>query len=164
MPYCRRQSFQHRSIQFAIAAVTMALAITWAMEGAPGWTADGASVAQGGRLYENWFLEIRGRPPPEINPKNKDARPSMHSAGNSWLCVTCHGWDYTGRAEQETGALGGEAGTDPISLAAILADEDHTYMSDSGLPGDQAGSHGLDRNPWYKLAPKSPAPPMDTTT
>ncbi|MHA1165645.1 MAG: hypothetical protein ACTSP0_08720, partial [Alphaproteobacteria bacterium] len=105
----------------------MALTITWAMGGVPGWTADGASVARGGRLYDNMFLETKDRPPSSIHPKYKTVRPSMHSAEHSWRCAACHGWDYKGRTEQKTGPLNGKAGTDPASLAAILADENHGH-------------------------------------
>ena len=105
----------------------MAASIIWAAGSLPVWAADGASVARGGRLFDNWFLETKDHPPPQSHPNYKNARPSMNGTGTSWRCAACHGWDYKGRAEQETGALSGKEGTDPASLAAILADKNHLY-------------------------------------
>ena len=121
--YRHNPNFRQRGIRFVVATVAMALSITWAMGYLPGWTTDGASVARGGRLFDNWFLETKDRPPSEIHPKYKHARPSMDGAETSWRCEACHGWDYKGRAEQKTGALSGKAGIDPVSLASILGDE-----------------------------------------
>lgn len=117
---CRRSFLHRRGNQFAVALV---LSITWAMS----WAVDGASVARGGRLFDNWILENKDRPPSDNHPEYRAASPSIHTIENSWRCVTCHGWDYKGRVEQKTGALSGEKGNDPTSLASILEDENHRY-------------------------------------
>ncbi len=120
----RHPDFRQPGIGITVAILAMAFSITWAV---PGWADNGASVARGGRLFDSWFLEGKDQPPSEVHPKYKNVRPSMNGSGISWRCASCHGWSYQGRAEQETGALSGEAGTDAAALAIILQDENHRY-------------------------------------
>lgn len=123
-----RPSFpQHKGIRFVVVTVVMALYIALAMSYSPSWAADGASIARGGRLFDNWFLENKDRPPTEIHPKYNIYRSSMHNVETSWRCVSCHGWDYRGRTEQGTGVLRGTNGSDPSKLKSILKDENHLY-------------------------------------
>lgn len=125
--YRRRSFFQHQSIQFSIVTVAMVLFITLAMSSTPVWAADGASIARGGRLFDNWILENRDRPPTEIQPKYKINQPSMHNIETSWRCVSCHGWDYKGSTEQGTGILSDAGGSSPSTVASILRDKNHRY-------------------------------------
>ncbi len=125
--YHRRSFFQHQGIRFVVVTVAIALAITLDMGCAPVLAADGASIARGGRLFDNWILENKDRPPSAIHPKFKIYWPSMHNVETSWRCVSCHGWDYKGRTEQGTGVLRDTEGSDPGTLASILRDENHRY-------------------------------------
>ena len=52
-------------------------------------------VSLGGRLYDNHWLEIGAAPPDIRNP----LYPADINAvdANTWRCVACHGWDYSGR-------------------------------------------------------------------
>ena len=125
--YYRRSFSHHQGIRFVVVSVALALAITLDMGCAQVWAADAASIARGGRLFDNWILENKDRPPPEIHPKFKIYRPSMHNVETSWRCVSCHGWDYKGRTEQGTGILRDTEGSDPSTLASILRDVNHRY-------------------------------------
>lgn len=85
---------------------------------------DSASVVRGGRLYDNWSLESKGRAPNHPNPafKSKQARITR---ADSWRCVACHGWDYKGVAGIK--GIGGRKKTDPLAIAALLMDANHRY-------------------------------------
>ena len=85
--FSRRPFFQRRGIRFAVVTIAMVVTITGAISGPPGWATDGASVARGGRLYDNLFLETKDRPPSTIHPNYKTARLSMHSTVNSWRAL-----------------------------------------------------------------------------
>jgi hypothetical protein len=73
----------------------------WAMSSTVGWAADRASVSRGGRLFDNWILETKDRPPLAINPDYLYDQKLVDSAEVSWRCVACHGWDYKGVDEQK---------------------------------------------------------------
>ena len=85
---------------------------------------DPASVARGGRLYDNWSLESKGRAPNHVNPVLK-INSARLAAPDTWRCVTCHGWDYKG----SHGIIGisGRQKADPASMAALLKDANHGY-------------------------------------
>ncbi|MDP1530693.1 cytochrome c [Rhodoferax sp.] len=85
---------------------------------------DSASVVRGGRLYDNWSLEAKGRAPNHPNPAFKSKQAPIAPA-DSWRCVTCHGWDYQG-AEGIKGISSREK-TDPLVIAALLKDANHGY-------------------------------------
>jgi mono/diheme cytochrome c family protein len=125
--YHRRSLSQHRAKRFVVVAVAMVFSITFNMILAPVWSADSASIARGGRLFDNWILENKDRPPSEIHPKFKIYRTSMHNIETSWRCVSCHGWDYQGRAEQGTGVIRDTKGSEASELASILSDGNHRY-------------------------------------
>jgi mono/diheme cytochrome c family protein len=113
----------------------MALSITLNMGFEPVLAADGASIARGGRLFDNWFLENRERPPPGIHPKYKIYRSSMHNVETSWRCVSCHGWDYKGldgvygKGPHRTGIKGirALASSEPREVIELLMDTNHRY-------------------------------------
>jgi len=126
IPYCRHQLFIKRSMRLSATLLAVSL---YCLSATGAWAVDSASVARGGRLFDNWVLETRDRPPSEIHPKYISSQLSMHIAEASWRCASCHGWDYKGRAEQSTNALTGKASITPVSLRAILNDENHGYGS-----------------------------------
>jgi mono/diheme cytochrome c family protein len=112
---------------FSDAKVMMAVFSVLAMACEPGWAVDGASIARGGRLFDNWYLETKDRPPSKIHPKFNSAQSLMHEEETSWRCMACHGWDYKGQDSQGTGPLSGKVGADPASLESILGDDSHRY-------------------------------------
>ncbi len=85
---------------------------------------DAASLVRGGRLYDNFALENKGRAPNHPNPVFKTKQVRL-SAADSWRCVSCHGWDYKGA----NGIIGVAAKqkADPASIIAILKDANHPY-------------------------------------
>ncbi|GAB6053534.1 hypothetical protein JCM17960_23540 [Magnetospira thiophila] len=89
---------------------------------------DGVSLTRGGRLYDNWIVENKDRPPTEIHPQFIPGRPSMHDTENSWRCVSCHGWDYSGVTAQRTGPLAAEYRPSVAQLTALLQGPTHGYQ------------------------------------
>ena len=85
---------------------------------------DSASVVRGGRLYDNWSLESRGRAPNHPNPAFKPKQVRVATA-DSWRCVECHGWDYQGNHGIK--GISGRQKTDPVAIAALLKDANHAY-------------------------------------
>ena len=79
-----------KSLLIAIAAIVMALPL-------PGATAqdngDGmaAQISQGGRYYDNLWLETDSTPPQIRNPHYPKG-PKIENV-DTWRCVSCHGWD-----------------------------------------------------------------------
>jgi len=60
-----------------------------------------ASIARGARLYENWLLEKQQSSivtqPTTVNPMWNDDRGIIpENKSESWLCSSCHSWDYLG--------------------------------------------------------------------
>jgi len=51
-------------------------------------------ISLGGKLYDNHWLQSERKPPSELYPdypKEMDV-----SSSDTWRCVSCHGWDYSG--------------------------------------------------------------------
>jgi mono/diheme cytochrome c family protein len=106
--------------------MTLALAavVTGALSAGPAAVAGEDAVVRGGRLYDNWYRELRLPPPREPHPLLAGAVTGT-SAAASWRCTTCHGWDYRGVA----GMPGIERyrGADPAAVVALLTAADHGY-------------------------------------
>jgi len=95
-----------------------------------------ASIANGGRLYEDWIGATGGRqavPHPSYPPTAYyAAAPAV-----TWRCKECHGPDYKGNQGQyatgnhATGIKGirGMAGAEPEKITAILRSRSHLYGS-----------------------------------
>ena len=94
-----------------------------------------ASVANGGRLYDDWQVHTGGQrqalPHPAYPPKAYYA----NSANETWRCKECHGWDYKGdqgqyaKGSHATGIKGirALAGADPAKTMAVLRGTSHYY-------------------------------------
>jgi len=103
--------------------------------GAAGADGEWASIVRGGRLYDTWYEEIRGRPPFERHPSYPADGQQAADPPTTWRCKECHGWDYRGRngvygsGPHYTGIAGidGRAGAEPRKIAAILKDDTHGY-------------------------------------
>lgn len=100
--------------------------LAWLAISATPWASasDAASVVRGGRLYDNWSLESKGRAPNHPNPAFP-SKPERITPADSWRCVSCHGWDYRG-TDGFKGIRSREK-TDPAAITALLKDAQHGY-------------------------------------
>ncbi len=94
-----------------------------------------SSIVRGGRLYDNWYMEI-GRPVPDRPHRAYPAdKTYAKEPAVNWRCKECHGWDYMGKdgayasGKHSTGIQGvnGLRGADPTKVVAVLNGADHGY-------------------------------------
>ena len=94
-----------------------------------------ASIAHGGRLYDDWQLDT-GAPRQALpHPAYPSGAYYANDAALTWRCKECHGWDYKGKdgayasGRHATGIKGirGMAGADPQQVLRILRDSVHRY-------------------------------------
>jgi thiosulfate dehydrogenase len=93
-------------------------------------------LAQGGRLYDSWWLVVEQPYPETTHP----AYPAdgAYPGTSSWRCVECHGWDYRGsdgaygEGPHRTGIKGidGMVGADPATILEIIRNATHGYTPD----------------------------------
>ncbi len=83
------------------------------------------SVDRGGRLYDDWALEIDEDPRNIRHPSFPAEKAADVSAARTWLCAECHGWDYKGRHGIK--GVDGAAGKDQAAIIAVLKDKTHGY-------------------------------------
>jgi thiosulfate dehydrogenase len=84
----------------------------------------------GGKLYDDFWTIVDELPPEDRNPAL--ATSLSITRGDSWRCVTCHGWDYSG-AEIEGKKLPGLTqlqGADPEVVKARLRDPKHPFPAE----------------------------------
>lgn len=94
-----------------------------------------ASIARGGRLYDNWMKETGAAAPSSRHPAYPRDAVYASSPITNWRCKECHGWDYKGRdgkygrGRHRTGIKGMRAlaGTEPEKIIALLMDTNHRY-------------------------------------
>ncbi|WP_296492542.1 c-type cytochrome [Rhodoferax sp.] len=94
-----------------------------------------ASIANGGRLYDDWQVHTGGQrqalPHPAYPPKAYYAS----AASETWRCKECHGWDYKGNQGQyasgnhATGIKGirAMAGAEPVKMMEYLRSSSHLF-------------------------------------
>ncbi len=83
-------------------------------------------ISLGGKLYDNHWLQTERRPPSKRFPDYPDEIDI--SAPDTWRCVSCHGWDYSGAdghlGQQASSALfvslRGSAGKPARQVAEVL--------------------------------------------
>lgn len=104
-------------------------------------------VARGGRLYDEWTVELGVDAPEGDHPLWATQSTNTRSGEDTWRCKECHGWDYKGvdgaygSGSHKTGFTGvlGVAGKDPYEILAILQgsmNPDHdfsAYMDEQAL-------------------------------
>ncbi len=129
----------------------------WGWKFAPGWCAAlvvafgvfggnpvsasdlNGSIARGGRLYDNWFSELKLEKPTETHPAWPASNDKQKGAA-TWRCKNCHGWDYMGRdgayatGSYQTGIPGirKSEGGDEAKIAAIITDTTHALAGKLG--------------------------------
>ena len=112
---------QRLRLSAALAAAVMAAA--WGA--LPAGSAEiESTLARGGRLYDNWYKELKQTRPENPHP----AYPSAGKAAkNSWRCTACHGWDYTGDKALGIKGITGAKGKPEAAIVDILRDKTHGY-------------------------------------
>ncbi|MDP6706523.1 MAG: c-type cytochrome [Alphaproteobacteria bacterium] len=96
------------------------------------------SIARGGRLYDNWYKELKLPPPTKSHPSYPAGRVYAQAPKANWRCKECHGWDYRGRdgaygsGRHRTGIKGirAMADVDPGKIIAVLENDTHRYRGD----------------------------------
>ena len=99
-------------------------------------------IARGGQLYDNWAKVAGKELPKETHPAYPAS--GKKSAGDTWRCKECHGWDYKGvegaygKGSHKTGIKGLRAmvGTDPNAIIKVIKDGTHRYSNEMITPGD----------------------------
>lgn len=56
-----------------------------------------SSIVRGGRLYDNWYVEVNDRVPWDSHPSYPSTGQFANDPGTNWRCKECHGWDYMGK-------------------------------------------------------------------
>lgn len=109
---------------YSIAILVIAL-----LTGLAGATASAAEIestlARGGRLYDNWYKELKTTRPEDTHPAY-----TGKSVKNSWRCTACHGWDYTGDKAVGVKGITGAKGKPEAVIVGILRDKIHNYGAD----------------------------------
>lgn len=94
-----------------------------------------ASVAHGGRLYDDWQVEAGAQRQSLPYPAYPRTAYYAGEAALTWRCKACQGWDYLGsKGQYESGrhatgikGIRGMAGADPSLIKALLRDNTHLY-------------------------------------
>src|SRR3990172_4994333 len=73
-----------------------------------------ATVALGGKLYDNWMKTAGVATPAGNSPIWATQTTNKRIGADTWRCKECHGWDYKGK----DGAYGG--GSHRTGIAGIL--------------------------------------------
>jgi thiosulfate dehydrogenase len=95
--------------------------------------APAVDVAEGGRLYDKWWVEYNLKVPTSKHPAYPAA--GKKKGADTWRCKECHGWDYKGRdglygtGSHFTGIRGIQAfqGKSPEAVVRILKDHRHGF-------------------------------------
>ena len=56
-----------------------------------------ATVALGGKLYDNWMKTAQITTPKENSPLWATQTTNTRTGADTWRCKECHGWDYKGK-------------------------------------------------------------------
>ncbi len=115
----------------ALAMVTMMVGLGAAAAAPAAEDNGGAGVlGHGGRLYADWPLEARESDPVTPHPGYPSGLGAA-TAGDTWRCVNCHGWDYRGARDaggrRLVKGIDGMAGATPEAVMAVLTDDGHRY-------------------------------------
>jgi thiosulfate dehydrogenase len=91
-------------------------------------------VSLGGKLYDDLWLVLDQAPPAGSNPEFPATK--LYSSRDSWRCVSCHGWDYSGVTidGRQFPSLQHLRGVDPFVIVEYLQDPKHPF------PVEQIGS------------------------
>lgn len=110
----------------SLAAAAAILVTGWAVMPASAAEME-STIARGGRLYDNWYKEIKSTRPDSTHPSYPA---SGKSPKNSWRCTACHGWDYSGDKALGIKGIQGAKGKPEAQIVATLRDKTHAYTPD----------------------------------
>jgi thiosulfate dehydrogenase len=84
-------------------------------------------VSLGGKLYDDLWRVLDQAPPVDANPAFPAS--GLYSTRDSWRCVSCHGWDYSGAevGGRRFPSLAGLKGMDPALIAERISDPKHPF-------------------------------------
>ncbi|MDX2156186.1 MAG: c-type cytochrome [Hyphomicrobiaceae bacterium] len=124
-----RSNRTSRPISVALAAVILTSTVLLAPAAAE---SEIGAIARGGRLYDNWYGELKMEKPAETHPAWPQSNTKQKGA-STWRCKSCHGWDYMGKdgaystGSYQTGIPGIRAleGGEPAAIAAVLGNATH---------------------------------------
>jgi cytochrome c553 len=93
-------------------------------------------LSLGGKLYDDLWPILELPPPGGRNPAFADRAASDH---DTWRCVSCHGWDYTGAGGERAGVAPRAAaaslvplkGVDPAIIIEKIIAPSHPFPSDA---------------------------------
>ncbi len=86
-----------------------------------------ASISRGGRLYNDWMVELDERAPKAPNSRYEGETNTKEEIADSWRCVSCHGWDYKGANGVK--GIQGARNKRPDELVSLLKDSNHVYQT-----------------------------------
>lgn len=119
----------------AAALVLLAAPLPSAESAEPG---EAAEISLGGKLYDNHWLASGRQPPATPNPRYPAEVET--AVGNTWRCVSCHGWDYAGR----DGHLGDLSRSEAFhSLRAAAGKPSGELVEAMSAPGHADNLRGL---------------------
>lgn len=73
-------------------------------------------IYHGGQLYDNWIEITEAEDPPMGTNAAYPQDKGQARKAKSWLCVSCHGWDYKGK----DGLFGKEGGKDFTGIKGVM--------------------------------------------
>jgi thiosulfate dehydrogenase len=87
-------------------------------------------VSLGGKLYDDLWTVLDQTAPAGANPAFPAT--NLYSSRDSWRCVSCHGWDYSGVEIDSTRfpSLQSLQGLDPFAIAERIRNPKHPFPSD----------------------------------
>lgn len=97
-------------------------------------------VSAGGRLYDNWLTAL-GKPAPQAAHPSWPAGREAATAGDTWRCASCHGFDY--RGDPGSARLQGAG----LPFASVRRAEKMSVERIVALLGDDVHRFGDDRLP-----------------
>jgi len=94
-----------------------------------------ASIANGGRLYDDWQVHTGGQRQALAHPAYPPKAYYASASAETWCCKECHGWDYKGNQGQyakgnhATGIKGIRAlmGAEPQRTVSVLRSNTHHF-------------------------------------
>lgn len=109
--------------------------------GVPAAPTEAWTLANGGRLYDNWFASLDAKKPERTHPA-WPASNTKKKGAVTWRCKSCHGWDLRGKdgayakGSYKTGIKGlrAWAGKDPEAIHRIMLNKTHGFTHDMMPP------------------------------
>jgi hypothetical protein len=126
--------------------ILILIVLAFVLAAAPGGTAfsqaqSNPNIPHGGALYDNW-MGVTGQQPPASNQAIWSRQNTNTISGpDTWRCITCHGWDYQGKA----GAF--RSGTNYTGFPGVFAETQNMSPEDitAALSGKSDPAHDFSK-------------------